>query len=145
MSGWSSRSHARTTDAKASLISKRSMSSSRKPAFLRARWVAGIGPVSMMVGSTPASAVATTRARAKPERPGPLARHEQQRGGAVGDLRGVGRRDHAVRLERRLERGHLFAIHGHAHALVGVEEGPVRQLAGPDLPLEPPSAVGPPP
>ena len=63
MSGCSSRSQASTTEAKASLISNRSIWSSLSPAFLSTRWVAGIGPVSMMVGSTPARAVATMRAR----------------------------------------------------------------------------------
>ena len=62
-SGWSSCSQASTTDANASLISIRSIWSRRSPAFRSTRWVAGIGPVSMIVGSTPANAVATTRAR----------------------------------------------------------------------------------
>ena len=38
------------------------------PAFFSTRSVAGIGPVSMIVGSTPARAVATTRARGRSPR-----------------------------------------------------------------------------
>ena len=51
------------TTAKASLISNRSIWSIVRPALARALRAAGIGPVSMMVGSAPESAVATTRAR----------------------------------------------------------------------------------
>ena len=48
MSGWTSFSQARTTDANASLISIRSMSS--RPSLARSRTlaVAGMGPVSMI-------------------------------------------------------------------------------------------------
>ena len=51
------------TAAKASLTSNRSMSSIFNPALASALRVAGMGPVSMMVGSAPLSAVATMRAR----------------------------------------------------------------------------------
>ena len=54
---------ARTTGAKASLTSKRSMSFNCRPAFFKTFAVAGIGPVSMMVGSEPTIAWATMRAR----------------------------------------------------------------------------------
>jgi hypothetical protein len=47
-----------------------------------------------------------------------LRRHEQQRGGSVGDLRGVTGVDHAVLLERRLELTHLFDGGAAADALV---------------------------
>ena len=51
------------TAANASLISKRSMSSTVSPALARALREAGAGPVSMIVGSAPERAVATIRAR----------------------------------------------------------------------------------
>ena len=53
----------RTTAAKASLISQTSMSSTPSPALPRTSRTAGSMPVSMMVGSTPLTAVATMRAR----------------------------------------------------------------------------------
>src|SRR3984893_17097830 len=52
-----------TTDAKASLSSNRSMSSTVRPARSSTLRVAGVGPVSMMTGSEPLVAVATMRAR----------------------------------------------------------------------------------
>ena len=51
------------TAAKASFISKRSMSPTSRPALASALRVAGAGPVSMIVGSAPETAVATIRAR----------------------------------------------------------------------------------
>ncbi len=51
------------TVANASLISHRSMSPGVMPSLLRAFLQAGVGPVSMMVGSEPHSAVISTRAR----------------------------------------------------------------------------------
>src|SRR5215467_1272843 len=110
MSGWSSRSHASTTEAKASLISKRSIRSIVSPAFLSTRWVAGMGPVSMMVGSTPAS--------------------------DVGDLRGIAGGHHAVGLEGRRERCELLPVHGHPHPLVHLEDAAIGQRDWSDLPLE---------
>src|SRR6266511_2419009 len=56
---------ASTTGANASLISNRSMSSRVRPAFLRTRWVAGIGALSIITGSAPARAMACTRARGR--------------------------------------------------------------------------------
>src|SRR5207248_1514484 len=55
--------HLSTTEANASLSSHRSMSSGVSPAIFRTFSVAGVGPVSMMVGSEPTVAVATIRAR----------------------------------------------------------------------------------
>src|SRR5260370_28308155 len=63
MSGWCSCSQASTTGAKASLISTRSMSSRVSFPRSNALVVAGIGPVSIMTGSTPANANAWKRAR----------------------------------------------------------------------------------
>src|SRR5439155_1190696 len=63
MSGWCSFSHASTTDANASLTSNRSMSSTFRPARCRTFSVAGMGPVSMVTGSTPARAKVWNRAR----------------------------------------------------------------------------------
>ena len=53
----------RTTAAKASLISTRSRSSTVRPALASALREAGAGPVSMIVGSEPETAVARIRAR----------------------------------------------------------------------------------
>ena len=50
MSGWCSFSQASTTEAKASLISTRSMSSRASLDFVSTRVVAGMGAVSMMTG-----------------------------------------------------------------------------------------------
>ena len=51
------------TAAKASLISHRSMSATSRPARASALRAAGAGPVSMMVGSAPETAVEMIRAR----------------------------------------------------------------------------------
>ena len=50
------------TGAKASLTSKAPMSSMLRPDFFRAFWVAGIGAVSMITGSAPASVAVCTLA-----------------------------------------------------------------------------------
>ena len=63
MSGWCSFSHASTTGANASLISTRSIWSSVIFARSSTLVVAGIGPVSISTGSTPASANVWKRAR----------------------------------------------------------------------------------
>ena len=60
---WVSFCQASTTEAKASFTSNRSMSSIVKPAFFNTFSVQGMMPVNMIVGSTPAVAVATIRAR----------------------------------------------------------------------------------
>ena len=52
-----------TTEANASFSSNRSMSSTVRPARSSTFLVAGVGPVSMMIGSAPLVAVATMRAR----------------------------------------------------------------------------------
>src|SRR2546430_1946221 len=79
-------------------------------------------------------------ARAGPdaERLRSLGRHEHERRGAVGDLRGVGGGHHTVGLEGRRQRRYFFAVDGHADALVGVEDGAVWERHRPDLALEPP-------
>ena len=58
-----SRAKRSTTAANASFISIRSMSSIVRPAFASALRLAGAGPVSMIVGSVPVTAVARIRAR----------------------------------------------------------------------------------
>ena len=63
MSGFSSRSHASTTDANASLISITSRSSIVRPVRSSRRRVASIGPVSISTGSTPTRHWSTMRAR----------------------------------------------------------------------------------
>ena len=113
MSGFSSRSHASTTDANASLISITSRSSIVSPVRSSRRRVASIGPVSMSTGSTPTRHWSTTRARdLQAELAARAAVVNEHRGRAVGDLRRRSRGVHAVlardglqlreRLERRL-------------------------------------------
>ena len=63
MSGWCSFSQASTTEANASLISMRSMSSRDSFDFSSTSVVAGIGAVSMMTGSLAATANVWNRAR----------------------------------------------------------------------------------
>ena len=74
MSAWSSFSHASTTEANASLISTRSMSSIVILAFSSTVRVAGMGPVSIVTGSTPAREKAWKRARGVSPRPLPSPR-----------------------------------------------------------------------
>ena len=62
MSGASSSAQERTTEAKASFISIQSRSSMPSPAFLSARRVAGMTPVSCMTGSSPMATRARKRA-----------------------------------------------------------------------------------
>ena len=105
--GSSSSSRRQATDwlAKASLISTRSRSATVRPARSRALRVAGTGPMPITDGSTPATAVLTTRARgaqAKLARPTGLHEHEGRR--AVVDARRVARRHAAALLEGRLQR-----------------------------------------
>ena len=76
--------------AKASLISQRSMSPAVMPAWASAFLEAGVGAVSMMIGSAPAVAIARMRARGF----SPCALHvlgggQQHGGGAVDDAAGV--------------------------------------------------------
>ena len=90
MSGWCSFSQASTTEANASLISTRSMSSSVSPARSRTLSVAGMGPVSIghRVDAGQGEGV-----EAGPGLQAELGRlllaHDQHGGGAVGDLRRV--------------------------------------------------------
>ena len=78
------------TAANASLTSNRSMSSIVRPALASALRVAGIGPVSMIVGSAPESAVATMRARGvEAERLAHRLAADQHRRRAVDDARRV--------------------------------------------------------
>jgi hypothetical protein len=63
MSGSSSRRQAASTDANASFTSKRSMSPIFIPLRSSSFFVAGIGPVSMITGSTPTVVWSTIRAR----------------------------------------------------------------------------------
>ena len=65
MSGWNSRSQASTTEAKASLISTTSMSSSDSLALASTSSVAGMGAVSMICGSLAATAKVWKRARGR--------------------------------------------------------------------------------
>ena len=59
--------------------------------------VAGIGPVSMVIGSLPATAKVWNRARGvSPSDVGLLLAHDEHAGGAVGDLGGVAGGDPAV-------------------------------------------------
>ena len=136
MSGSSSRRQAASTEAKASLISIRSMSSIDILLRSSSFWVAGIGPVSMITGSTPT--VVWSKIRARGSRPSASAfsrRHQQHRGGAVGDLRGVAGGDLAVLLEGRLQLGELLQARVGPDALVG-RVGVAVDCEGDDLALE---------
>src|SRR2546428_524269 len=138
MSGCNSRSHASTTEAKASLISKRSIWSSVSPTFFSARWVAGIGPVSMIVGSTPARAVPTTRARGRT--PSSVARSGDMNMSAAAPSE-ICEELAAVTTPSGLKDGVSEAIlsrfTGPRTPLVGVEDGAVGQRHSHDLPREP--------
>jgi hypothetical protein len=97
--------------AKASLASMRSRSPIFQPAFLSALRDAGIGPVPMMAGSTPAVAQETMRASgSRPRRLGLGFAHQDDRGGAVIDAGGIAGGDGAVLVEggaqlgKRIER-----------------------------------------
>ena len=88
------------------------MWSTSRPARSSALREAGIGPRPISSGLTPATAVLTMRAiGSQPERPGPLGRRHQQRGGAVVEAGRVAGRDRAVlregrpQLRQRFERG----------------------------------------
>ena len=147
MSGWCSFAHASTTGANASLISTRSISSSVMPARSSTFDVAGIGPVSIITGSTPASANVWNRARGvSPSSLRLVLAHDERRGRAVGDLRRVRRGDHAVGLERGLELRELLDARVGADALVAraIVSGPssVVTSTGHDLALEAPLVGG---
>ena len=73
--------------------------------------VAGMGPVSMSTGSSPTTDDATDAGpRAQAERGGAFRAHDQQRAGAVGDLRGVAGGDLPV--DRREALVHLLGAEG---------------------------------
>ena len=99
--GSTSRPHDSTTLANASLISITSRSSMPRPVRRRTCSVAGITPVSISTGSTPASANPANRpaAAAHPLGGGPAG--QQQRRRPVGDLARVPGRHLPVRPERR--------------------------------------------
>ncbi len=101
-----SRCQASTTEAKASLISNRSMSSIAMPVRSSRRCVASIGPVSMSTGSTPTRHVSTTRARGvRPRAAAFSAVIISTAAAAVADLRRGAGRVHAVGAGHRLEVG----------------------------------------
>src|SRR5271154_2778843 len=103
MLGWCSFSHASTTEAKASLISTASMSSSVNLARSNTVVVAGGGPVSIVTGATPAPPGGGGGGEGAPgaqaQRVRLLLAHDEHGGGAVGDLRGIPRRDLAILFE----------------------------------------------
>ncbi len=84
-------------DANASLSSTRSRSSTAIPARASALRVAGTGPMPMTAGSTPATAVETTRAmRPQAERAGALRLDDEHRRRPVVDPGAVARRHRAA-------------------------------------------------
>ena len=88
--------------ANASLASIRSRSLTVQPAFSSAFLEAGIGPVPMIEGSTPACAQETMRASGvMPALLGFRQRHQHHGGGAVVDAAGVGRRSRCRPCRRR--------------------------------------------
>ena len=91
-------------EAKASLSSMRSRSSTPMPARSSALRVAGTGPKPMTAGSTPATAVDTTRASGlRPRARARSASTSRTADGAVVDARAVAGRDGAALAERRPE------------------------------------------
>ena len=98
--------------------------------------MAGIGPSSIFTGSQPTVVWSTIFARgAQAELIGLLARHQQDGGGAVGDLRRVAGGDTPVLLEHRLERRERLERGVGTDALVGYV-GVAVDLEGDDLALE---------
>ena len=90
------------------------------------RWP-GSAPVSMMTGSTPATrdGVHPGQRRASPSSAALSRGGDQQRGGPVGDLRGVAGGDHAVLAERRASaRPASRAVLPRPDALVGASPAP---------------------
>src|SRR6478752_4787655 len=79
------------TAAKASFTSNRSIWSIVMPAFASALRAAGMGPVSMMVGSAPESAAATMRAGLQAMRLAGRFAADQDGCRAVDDARGIAR------------------------------------------------------
>ena len=117
---------ASTTDANASLHSKRSMSSIASPVFSSACLVARIGPVSIQTGSSPRTERWWIRARGvSPWSATACSEAISIAEDASQIWRGDGGGDPAAR-GQRLEAGHLLQ-RGLARALVGVEARPVRQ------------------
>ena len=120
------------------MTSKTPISSTFRPVALSAFWVAGIGAVSMITGSSAARTAVCTRASGvRPSSAGLVACHHEQRGRAVADLRAVSRVDGAVGLEAGLELGHRLERTAAAHPLVGVDDRAVLELDRGDLPGEP--------
>src|SRR3954466_6480352 len=117
MSGESSRDQARTTGANASLTSNRSMSPIAIPLRSSSLRVAGIGPVSIITGSTPTVVWSTIRARgvtpssaafsadisSTAAAPSEFCDESPPGSRAFRELRRVARGHAAVRLERRLQ------------------------------------------
>ena len=102
------------------------MSADRQPGLRSSAFcVAGIGPVSMITGSAPASAAVWKRASGvEAQLGGLLRRGDQQRRGAVGDLRGVAGGDTPSSLNAGLERGQLLERGPAPDALVGGDDVP---------------------
>ena len=102
-----------TTEAKASLTSKRSMSSMLMPERASTFLVTSTGPVSMIAGSEPILAKARMRPRGLRSRLcAGFARADQHRGRAVDDARriaGVVDMDDALDLRMRLDRDRVEA------------------------------------
>ena len=126
---------ARACAAKASLSSIRSMSASFRPARLRAFFVAGTGPVPITAGSTPTTAVATTRTSGL--RPSDLAFSSDMTSSAAAPSFS-GELLPAVTVpmpghEGRLERGEALQAGVGADALIAVDQDAVaRFVAAPD-------------
>ena len=118
------------TAAKASLISNRSIWSMVMPALASALRAAGIGPVSMMVGSAPDEG-GRDDARARLEAVGlaGLLAADQHRGGAVDDARGVAGVMHMVdALDLRIAAACATVVEAHRAHLV---EGRLAATRGP--------------
>ena len=89
-----------------------------------------MGAVSMMTGSSPATTVVWIRAIGVSPSSRAFSGGDQQGRRAVGDLAGVARADHAVLLERRLQRAELLQRAAGADALVGGDRAVRRASPG---------------
>ena len=139
----SSRTTATLCEANASFSSTRSISSIATPVRSSSLRTAGIGPMPITRGSTPAAALpAKRRQRLGAQRRRPLLARDHERGRAVVHAARVARGDAAAGAKRGLERGQPLGGRVRPRVLVAVERrrpGRARRRSG-RPPARPPSA-----
>ena len=117
-----SASHAPTTDAKASVDLECTDVIDGQAYRLSTISVAGIGPVSIMIGSDPATAPVWKRAIGVKLKFGCLrARSDEQCSGTIGNLRRVSGRHDATLFERGWQGRELLNVRAGADSLVSIE------------------------